>query len=207
MRKVIAIVLIATILITAIVGSVTARLLPNDRQGYESEHTATQPTAPSSSDSESGRPESVEPAYLNPVLYPVLDLDYDDSWVANIPEFIDGYRVLHVDTPKSAACSDWPLIIFHATQKSLDEYLAATPEHSLVESSRPGYPGGTVGCSSELMPARGLTNQASPLTGKNPASKEKSRNENIARIGCQDHRVILGGRPISWPGHQRYPRR
>ena len=43
MRKVIAIVLIATILITALVYSVTAHLLPNDQQGSESEQRKCSP--------------------------------------------------------------------------------------------------------------------------------------------------------------------
>ena len=204
MRKVIAIVLIATILITALVYNVTVHLLPNDRQGYESEHTATQPTAPSSSDSESGRPESVEPAYLNPVLYPVLDLDYDDSWVANIPEFIDGYRVLTVNTPKSAACSDWPLITFHATQKSLDEYLAAAPDIPSLRAAVLAIPGVPSDVRLSFAGAR-LDESGEPPEREEYASREKSRNENIARIGCLDYRIILGGRPIPGPDTSAVP--
>ncbi len=40
----------------------------------------------------------------------VFDLDYDDSWVANVPEAIGGYRVLYVHTPKSMACTSLPVI-------------------------------------------------------------------------------------------------
>ena len=190
MRKVIAIVLIATILITAIVGSVAARLLTSEQQEPPSEMTGTRPTSSSLSGSESGWPESVEPAYLNPVLFPGLDLDYDDRWVANIPEFIDGYKVLTVETPKSAACSDWPLITFHATQKSLDEYLAAAPDmNSLRESvlAIPGVPS-DIGMSFAGAP---LDESGEPPDREEYALMEKSRNEDIARIGCQDHRIIL----------------
>ena len=194
MRKVIAIVLIATILITAIVGSLTARLLPNDHQGSESEHTEMQPTATPSAGSESNQPEPAEIAHL----YPVLDLDYDDSWVANIPEFIGGYRVLHVDTPKSAACSDWPLIIFHATQKSLDEYLAAAPDIPSLRAAVLAILGVPSDVRLSFAGAR-LDESGEPPDREEYASREKSRNENIARIGCQDHRVILGGRPIRGP--------
>ena len=31
----------------------------------------------------------------------MLDLDYDDSWVANVPEVIGGYTVIRVTTPET----------------------------------------------------------------------------------------------------------
>ena len=188
-------VLIATILITALVGSVTARLLPNDQQGSESEHTEMQPAATlTSAGSESNQPEPAEIAHL----YPVLDLDYDDSWVANIPEFIGGYRVLYVVTPKSAACSDEPLITFHATQKSLDEYLAAAPDMNSLRAAVLAIPGVPSDIGLSFAGAR-LDETGEPPDREEYASRDKIRNENIARIGCQDYRIILGGRPIPGP--------
>ena len=205
MRKATAVVLIATILITALVGSVTARLLPNDRPGYESEHTATQPTAPSSSDSESGRPESVEPAYLNPVLYPVLDLDYDDSWVANVPEFIGGYRVLSVNTPKSYPCSDWTRITFHATQKSLQEYLAAArPDMKSLRAAVLAIPGVPQDVGLSFAGAR-LDETGEPLDKEKWEAERKSLIDNIARTGCQDYQIILGGPIIESPDTSAVP--
>ncbi len=186
MRKVIAIVLIATILITAIVGSVTARLLPNEKQGPRSEQTTGDPTAAPSSGSESGRPESVEPAYLNPVLYPVLDLDYDASWVANIPEFIDGYRVLTVDTPKSNPCSDWPLITFHATQKSLDEFLAAPRDIPSLRAAILAIPGVPPDVGLSFAAAR-LDENGEPVDKEEWEAREKSMNESMIRTGCTIH--------------------
>ena len=56
---------------------------------------------------------------------PVLDLDYDDSWVANVPELIGGYRVLHISTPKDRACSNSPIIGLQTSHGSLDEFLSA----------------------------------------------------------------------------------
>ena len=187
-------VLIATILITALVCSVTARLLPNDQQGSESEHTEMQPAATPSAGSESNQPEPAEIAHL----YPVLDLDYDDSWVANIPEFIGGYRVLYVVTPKSAACSDEPLITFHATQKSLDEYLAAAPDMNSLRAAVLAIPGVPSDIGLSFAGAR-LDETGEPPDREEYASRDKIRNENIARIGCQDYRIILGGRPIPGP--------
>ncbi len=191
MRKVIAIVLIAPILITAFVYSVTAHLLPNDQQGSESEHTEMQPTATPSAGSESNQPEPAEIAHL----YPVLDLDYDDSWVANIPEFVTGFYVV---TPKSAACSDEPLITFHATQKSLDEYLAAAPDIPSLRAAVLAIPGVPSDVRLSFAGAR-LDESGEPPDREEYASRDKSRNENIARIGCQDYRIILGGRPIPGP--------
>ena len=52
MRKAIAAILIAVLLISALVGSMAAGLLSNDQQGSQSEHSAMQPTAPPSSDGE-----------------------------------------------------------------------------------------------------------------------------------------------------------
>ena len=40
----------------------------------------------------------------------VFDYDYDDSWVANIPEVIGGYEVIRVETPNKVACMAAPMI-------------------------------------------------------------------------------------------------
>ena len=73
----------------------------------------------------------------NPDEEPVLDMDYDDSWVANIPEVIGGYKVLYIETPKSVACSHQAQIAFLAHQGSLDEFLAAPLDvHSLRAAIR-----------------------------------------------------------------------
>ena len=118
--------------------------------------------------------------------------------MANIPEFIGGYRVLYVVTPKSAACSDEPLITFHATQKSLDEYLAAAPDMNSLRAAVLAILGVPSDVRLSFAGAR-LDESGEPPDREEYASREKSRNENIARIGCQDHRVILGGRPIRGP--------
>ena len=180
MRKATAVVLIATLLIFAVVGSMAAGLLSNDQQGPQSEHSAMQPTAPSSSGSESNQPEPAETADL----YPVLDLDYDDSWVANVPEFIGGYRVLTVDTPKSEACSDEPLITFHATQKSLDEFLAAPldiPSLRAAVLAIPGVP-------SDVR----LSFAGKPRDDEEYAESRRRWNERRVSSGC-----IFLGPPIS----------
>ena len=73
----------------------------------------------------------------------VLDFNYDDSWVANVPEFIGGYRVLYITTPKSLACRNSPTIYFQAAQESPEEYLAAPldlPSLRAALHSIPGVP-------------------------------------------------------------------
>ena len=68
---------------------------------------------------------------------PVLDTDYDDSWVANLPEFIGGYKVLYIETPKSVACSNQSVIHLVAQQKSMDEFLSTPLDiHSLRAAIR-----------------------------------------------------------------------
>lgn len=71
---------------------------------------------------------------------PVLDLGYDDSWVANVPDFIGGYRVIHIGTPRSVACSRSPLITLLAPQKSMDEYLGSAPDVRSLLQTIPGLP-------------------------------------------------------------------
>ena len=58
---------------------------------------------------------------------PVLDANYDDSWVASVPEFLGGHRVLHISTPKSRACSSDPIITLIARQESMNEFLESAP--------------------------------------------------------------------------------
>ena len=35
---------------------------------------------------------------------PLLDHDYDDSWVADFPDTMAGHNVRHIHTPKNRAC-------------------------------------------------------------------------------------------------------
>ena len=73
---------------------------------------------------------------------PVLDTDYDDRWVANVPDVIGGYRVLYISTPKNTACNSTPVIGLRARQKSMDEFLRDSPgpEVDSIVDSIPGVP-------------------------------------------------------------------
>ena len=55
-----------------------------------------------------------------PYYRPTLDVDYDDSWVANIPATIGGYSVRFINTPKSKVCNHVPLISVKALAQSDD---------------------------------------------------------------------------------------
>lgn len=200
MRKAVVIVLVSALIISALVGSAAAGWLPYQQQGSRSEVSAMSPDAPPSSGSESNRPEPAETAYL----YQVLDPDYDDSWVANVPEFIGGYRVLTVNTPKSEACSDEPLITFHATQKSLDEFLAAPLDIPSLRAAVLAIPGVPSDIGLSFAAAR-LDETGARLDKEEREAERKGRNENIARIGCLDYRIFLGGRPIPGPDTRVVP--
>ena len=68
----------------------------------------------SESDSSTGR-DGEQPYYR-----PTLDVDYGDSWVANIPSTIGGYSVRFINTPKSKACNHIPLISLKVLPESAD---------------------------------------------------------------------------------------
>ena len=58
---------------------------------------------------------------------PIFDIDYDDSWVASVPEVIGGYRLLYISTPKSRACSPSPVIDLQTPQEFLERILRRPP--------------------------------------------------------------------------------
>ena len=114
---------------------------------------------------------------------PVLDEDYDDSWVADFPEVIGGYRVISIGTPKTVACSSTPLITLHATQESMEEFLSAPldlPSLKAAIRSVPGVPSDFT-----------LSFAGSPIGEEERAANLRSWNEaHVARGGC----IRLGGR-------------
>ena len=127
---------------------------------------------------------------------PYLDLDYDDSWVASVPEVIGGYTVIRVTTPKTVACSNGPIITFHATQKSLDEFLSAPLDLSSLRAAVLAISGVPSDIGLSFAAAR-LDETGVRVDKEEWEARRKSRNENIARIGCLDYRIFLGGRPLS----------
>ena len=110
---------------------------------------------------------------------PVLDTNYDDSWVANVPDVIGGYRVLFVTTPKSLACSSRPRMTLLAQQGSADEFLSDPldlPSLRAAIRSIPGVPSNVV---------LGFT--GSPIGEEELAAKNTKWNEVRIREGCIHH--------------------
>ncbi len=104
------------------------------------------------------------------------DLDYDDSWVANVPEFIGGYRVLFIDTPKSLACSVTPSLILQTSQESLGEFLSAPLDIGSLGAAIRSIPG---------VPSNvRLGFSRSPVDKKERAARLRIWNEDSARHGC-----------------------
>ncbi len=137
MRKVVVIMLVGTMIFSAVVGSVAAGWLPNQQHGSPSEQPAIEPRPAPSSESESKQPETTEKTYPKPY----LDLDYDDSWVANVPEVIGGYTVIGITTPKTVACSSAPKITLLALQKSMDDFLSDPPDVRSLRTAIRSLPG------------------------------------------------------------------
>ena len=87
------------------------------------------------------RSPSLEMPTASPQDRPVIDVDYDDSWVADFPEAIGGYRVARITTPKSKACTSKPLISLQAPQESMDEFLSAPLDVNSLRAAIRSVPG------------------------------------------------------------------
>lgn len=64
-----------------------------------------------------------------------LDHDYDDGWVADVPDTISGHNVRHIHTPKNRACVPEPLILLQTTKTSMEEFLADPPDVGAVNAA------------------------------------------------------------------------
>ena len=126
---------------------------------------------------------------------PVLELGYDDSWVADVPEVIGGYRVIHIGTPKSVTCSSAPLIVLLAPQKSMDEYLGSAPDVRSLLQSIPGIP-------SDVQ----LSFAGSVLDEEEAAAHLKRWNERNLKDGCIQLGGRSGGIELDLPDHSAEPR-
>ena len=172
MIKVVVIMLVGALLISGLVGSAAANWLRDQQQGSPSEASATSPDAAPSPESESRKSETAETPYHKPY----LDLDYDDSWLVNVPEVIGGYTIIRITTPKTLACSIEPKIILLAQQKSMDDFLSDPPDVRTLRTAIRSIPG--VPHDFELSFAN------SP--GDEEEYKERQRRSNEAKIrdGC-----------------------
>ena len=137
MRLVAPVFLIAALAICALVATLIVRSMLDSTPKVEALHTQSKFRPPPGAT-------LVDPGGREPVARsektidePVLDMDYDDSWVGNFPEFIGGYKVQYIETPKSVACSNQSVIHLVAQQKSMDEFLSTPLDiHSLRATIR-----------------------------------------------------------------------
>ena len=83
-------------------------------------------------------PFGVDPAQVGSSDEPVLNVDYDDSWVKNVPDVLGGYRVLHIQTPKNMACTDTPMITLQTPRDSSGEFVRSMPELYRLAQQIPG---------------------------------------------------------------------
>lgn len=109
---------------------------------------------------------------------PVLDVNYDDRWVANIPDVVGGHRVRYIDTPKTKACTVHPLISLQTQQESIDGFLKDPPDIDSVLQSIPGVPSSYY-----------LSFTPAPFDMKKNAARDREWNESRLRYGC----IRLGG--------------
>ena len=107
---------------------------------------------------------------------PIFDLDYDDSWVANVPEFIGGYRVRYINTPKSLACSVLPIIALQTSQESLDEFLSAPLDIGSLRAAIQSIPG--------VPPKVRMSFSNAPFDKETHAERLRRRNENAIKRGA-----------------------
>ena len=112
---------------------------------------------------------------------PVIDVDYDDSWVANVPDLIGGYRIVSINTPKTVACSSEPLIILEATQESMDEFLSTPLDLNSLRAAIRAIPG----VPSDI----GLGFAGNPLDKEEAATNLREWNEARISGGCIQHRA------------------
>ena len=185
--RTVAVVIIPTVVVVIIGGILAVAARPESSSDQAPiQQTVPLPTQVASSGVESN--DSNNPGQIQPVIAgvdrpfatPVLDIGYDDSWLANVPEFIGEFRVIRIDTPRSKACSISPIITLLAPQKSMDEYLGNVPDTRSLLKSIPGLPADVT-----------LSVVGSPVDKEEVAANLAKWNENRSKDGC----ISLGPRP------------
>ena len=107
---------------------------------------------------------------------PMLDVNYDDSWVANIPEVVSGYKVIRILTPKNTSCIVTPEINFQSPRRSMDEFLNDPPSIDSLEKELQSIPG----VPSDII----LGFSSKPLDPEIYAARQQILNEARLRNGC-----------------------
>ncbi len=71
---------------------------------------------------------------------PVFEPGYDDSWTEDFPQVVDGYNVRYINTPKSMACLNTPMVSLQSTHPTLEEFLADPPDMTSLNSALNSLP-------------------------------------------------------------------
>ena len=82
----------------------------------------------------------------------LLDRDYDDSWVTDFPDTVDGHNVRYINTPKDRACISEPVVYLQTPRASLDEYLSNPPDISSLKAAIQAVPGVPTGVTLSFSP-------------------------------------------------------
>ena len=142
----------------------------NVRCGARPTETDTARPRKSESDSSTG------PGAEQPYYRPTLDVDYDDSWVANIPATIGGYSVRFINTPKSKACNHVPLISLKVLPESTDGSSTPPLDVASLQKEIQSLPG---------VPERiGLSFSQGRFDPEAKAERDSQSNEHALEHGC-----------------------
>ncbi|MBN4064423.1 hypothetical protein JYU04_01655 [Dehalococcoides mccartyi] len=105
---------------------------------------------------------------------PVIQLDYDDSWVNDIPDSIGEFAVVFIETPKNKACLPTPVIILRHDQPTIEGYLQEANQN-IIEDVR----------SIENIPHDILISFIGPNSSyEQAAANRESWNERRLKSGC-----------------------
>ena len=142
----------------------------NVRCGARPTETDTPRPGKSESDSSTG------PGAEQPYYRPTLDVNYDDSWVANIPATIGGYSVRFINTPKSKACNHVPLISLKVLPESTDGSSTPPLDVASLQKEIQSLPG---------VPERiGLSFSQGRFDPEAKAERDSQSNEHALEHGC-----------------------
>ena len=158
-------------MVTLALVSLSSGPMPGDAATESNQARNQQPEAPLAQ-TESVDAEEVSQLDVR-VDRPIFDIDYDDSWVASVPEFIGGYRVLYISTPKSRACSPSPVIDLQTPQESLSGFLGDPLDVHALMQALPGLPSNVR-----------LSFGPSPIDKEEMAVRDRRWNEAKTRTGC-----------------------
>ena len=134
--------------------------------------TETDTPRPGRSESDSATGRGSEQPYYRPT----LDVDYDDSWVANIPATIGGYSVRFINTPRSKACNHVPLISVKVLPESGDGSSTPPLDVTSLQKEIQSIPGAPERINLSFSPGK--------FDPETKAKRDREWNEHALEHGC-----------------------